>query len=82
MNAGITSIIVFIVLGIGLALAITFLWNALEIAYRSVMVVFYSAAYVVISIWDIGVWFLLLPVRIVRWFLGAQKSSGEGAINA
>ncbi|HRJ73911.1 MAG TPA: hypothetical protein PLS03_16930 [Terrimicrobiaceae bacterium] len=45
------------------------IWDTLVIAYSTFMVAIYGTAYVVITIWEILVWILSLPFRLVRWSL-------------
>jgi len=60
------SIGFLVIVAVGLQMA----WNALQIAYSSLMVAIYATLYIAITTWDILVWIALLPLRIARWIHG------------
>ena len=82
MNTIIAAIIVATAIGVVLAVAVKILWDVLEYTYRIAMLVFYSIAYVLVTIWEVVTWLLYLPVRIVRWILAMAKTPEEGLIDA
>lgn len=57
------SIGFLVIFAVGLQMA----WNALQIAYRTLMVAFYGTAYLVVTTWEILVFILSLPFRLIRW---------------
>jgi len=57
------SIGFLVIFAVGLQMA----WNALQIAYSSLMVAFFAAAYLVVTTWEILVFILSLPFRLIRW---------------
>lgn len=68
----ITTILGAIVFLVIFAVVLRMIWNALEIAYRVIMIAFYSTAYVAITAWEVLVWVVLLPSRLARWIRGRQ----------
>jgi hypothetical protein len=65
------TVIGFIAFLVMFAIFVRMVWNAIEIAYRSVMIAVYSVAYVTITCWEAITWVLTLPSRISRWFCRA-----------